>query len=139
MVDVNIEVRYGETDKMGVVYHSRYFPWFEIAREKLLEESGMRYAELEKEGIMLPLVDCYCRFRRGAKYGDTVTVTAELVKLGAATCKFSYTVKRFEDGELLAEGYTSHGFVDDDFVPVNVKKAFPKLYQILENIRSDAQ
>ena len=137
MFGTKIEVRYGETDKMGVVYHSRYFPWFEVAREKLLEGYGIRYADLEKDGIMLPLVDCYCKFKKGAKYGDTVVVNAVLEKLGVASCKFVYSVVREADGVLLAEGYTSHGFVDSDFVPVNVKKVYPNIYNILEKVRGD--
>lgn len=137
MFSTKIEVRYGETDRMGVVYHSRYFPWFEIAREKLMESYGIKYADLEKQGVMLPLVDCYCKFKKGAKYGDTVIVSAKIEKLGAATCRFVYSAVREGDNTLLAEGYTSHGFVNNDFVPVNMKKAYPEVYAILEKVRGD--
>ena len=55
---VDIRVRYKETDKMGVVYHSNYFAWFEIARITLLDELGCPYAELEKAGFFLPVLSC---------------------------------------------------------------------------------
>lgn len=135
MFETKVEVRYGETDKMGVVYHARYFPWFEIAREKYIEEFGMRYADFEARGLMMPLVDCYCKFRRGATYGDTVIIGVSLEKYGAAKCEFSYTVKRESDGELLATGSTKHGFVDFNFKPVNIKKKYPDIYSIFERMR----
>lgn len=137
MFETKVEVRYGETDKMGVVYHARYFPWFEIAREKFIESYGMRYADLEHRGVMMPLVDCYCKFIKGAMYGDTVTIGIEPKKIGVAKCEFSYTVTRESDGELLAVGSTKHGFVDFDFKPVNIKKRYPDIYSVFEKMRGE--
>ena len=48
-----IKVRYAETDQMGIVHHSRYFPWFEVARTEFLEEYGIQYGELEKQEMCI--------------------------------------------------------------------------------------
>ena len=55
--ETNIEVRYAETDQMGVVYHANYLVWMEIGRTKLIEDLGFKYAEMEKDGILAPVID----------------------------------------------------------------------------------
>jgi len=71
---VDIRVRYKETDKMGVVYHSNYFTWFEIARIALLDELGCPYADLEKDGFFLPVLSCDATFHQPAFFDDRLTV-----------------------------------------------------------------
>lgn len=139
MFSTKVDVRYCDTDKMGIVYHARYFYWFEVARDAFIKAFGISYFELEKIGIMMPVVDCSSRFRKGAQYGDTVTVYIEIKKLGVAKCEFLYRVVREADGILLAEGTTKHGFVGNDFKPINLKKKYPKVYNIFENMRGGVE
>lgn len=135
MFETKIEVRYSETDKMGIVYHSRYFPWFEIARAERLKSYGIEYSELEKRGLMMPITECNCKYRKGAVYGDVVTVKVRFESLTVARAKDSYEV--YSNGCLLAEGYTVQAFVDDAFKPLNLKKSFPDIYSIFEAMRGD--
>lgn len=79
--ETNIRVRYAETDQMGVVYHSNYFPYFEVARVEAIRELGMSYADMEKAGVILPVVDLQCRYLRPAKYDELLTVKAILKEL----------------------------------------------------------
>ena len=137
MFRTKIQVRYCETDRMGVVHHSRYFPWFEVGRTEFFKSTGMSYAQIESQGILLPLVDCYCKFLHGAQYGDEVWVAVSLDTLGAAKCQFSYQIIRVSDEMLLAEGYTTHGFTTPEFKPVNLKKHYPDIYRVLEKLRGD--
>ncbi len=139
MFKVKIDVRYSETDKMGIVYHSRYFPWFEVARDNYCKFYGLNYVDMEGMGMMMPLADCYCRFHKGATYGDTVYVYVKLKKLGAASCEFIYKVVREADGILLAEGSTKHGFVDMDFKPVNIKKKYSEIYNVFSQMESEEE
>ena len=76
-----IRVRYAETDQMGVVYHSNYFPYFEAARAEAIRELGMTYADIEKTGVFMPIVDVHCRYLRPAKYDDLLTVRTMLKEL----------------------------------------------------------
>ena len=137
MFRTKVSVRYGETDKMGVVYHARYFPWFEIGREEYLKSFGITYADAEKDGLMLPLVDCYARFFYGARYGDELWVEVQPEKLGAVRCKFSYRILRVSDEKLLASGYTTHCFTNTDIEPINIKKVYPEYYKILCQMSGD--
>lgn len=138
MFRTKIDVRYSETDRMGVVHHSRYFPWFEVGRTEFFKQSGMTYDGMEKMGVLLPLVDCYGKFIQGAQYGDSVWIEVSLEVLGVAKCKFSYRILRAEDEALLATGYTTHGFTTPEFKPVNLKKSHPELYRVMEELKTGA-
>ena len=52
-----LTVRYAETDMMGIVHHSRYYPWFEVARTDFIKSTGISYSEMEQQGILLPLTE----------------------------------------------------------------------------------
>lgn len=38
--ETHLTVRYAETDMMGIVHHSRYYPWFEVARTDFIKKIG---------------------------------------------------------------------------------------------------
>ncbi|HMW67628.1 MAG TPA: thioesterase family protein [Chitinophagaceae bacterium] len=79
--ETNIRVRYAETDQMGVVYHSNYFLYFESARAESIRHMGFTYADMEKMGIIMPVVDVHCRYLRPAKYDDLLTIKTILKEL----------------------------------------------------------
>lgn len=130
MFRTKITVRYSETDRMDVVHHSRYFPWYEVGRTEFFKSTGMSYRDVEERGVLLPLLDCYSKFIKGAKYQDDVWIEVKLESLGVAKCKFLYNVVR-DDDVLLATGYTTHGFTDKNFKPINLKKKYPDIYEHL--------
>ncbi len=107
---VDVEVRYVETDQMGVVHHTNYIVWFELARTRLSAAAGLHYAEIEKAGYLLLVTGVEVKYRRGAVYGDTVQVTAKVERLWSRGVRYSYTVRRGE--ELLATGATEHVWVE---------------------------
>ena len=109
-VETEIEVRYAETDQMGVVHHANYAVWFELARTRLCALSGFHYAEIEKMGYLLMVVGVEMRYQRPARYGDTVRVACWGERLGSRMLRFAYEVKRGE--ELLATGATDHVWVE---------------------------
>ena len=107
---VQVTVRYAETDMMGVVYHATYFPWFEIGRTNLLKELGVPYLQLEAEGYRLPVLEASAQFLRPAVYEDTVSVHTLLREKPLLRIRLEYEVRRA--GELLATGSTVHAFID---------------------------
>ncbi|MDA8019605.1 MAG: acyl-CoA thioesterase [Thermoanaerobaculia bacterium] len=115
---VDIEVRYAETDQMGVVHHANYIVWFELARTRLCGQGGTHYSEIEDLGYLLVVTGTECRYLRGARYGDTVTVTARIDKLASRGIRFAYDVRRIArngrrvETEHLADGATDHVWVD---------------------------
>jgi len=98
--NAELRVRYQETDKMGVVYHSNYFVWFEIGRTEYLRALGYPYERLEKEGIMLPVVECNAKFKKGAIYDDEIVIKASVQELKGASVILYYEVFRKSTDEL---------------------------------------
>ena len=99
---VEIRVRYEETDQMGVVYHGKYFTWFEVARVHLLDQIGFPYAELERKGFLLPVLNCAAKFRATALFDDRLKVEARITDIPVARISLDYRVSRKD--VLLAEG-----------------------------------
>lgn len=106
-----IRVRYAETDQMGVVYHGNYAQYFEIGRVEWLRNQGVSYKELEKSGVMLPVVSLSMNYKKPAFYDDELTVTTSLKYLGGAKIEFDYEIKNAE-GDLLTTAHTVLVFVD---------------------------
>lgn len=114
-----VRVLYAHTDIMGIANNTRYLEYFEAGRNELLRSMGYPYTELEKNNVMLPLVEAYLKFISGAKYDDEVEVYAMLMEVPRSRIKIDYEVKRGD--ELLAKGYTVHAFVE----PVRFKAIRP--------------
>ena len=137
--EIVFDVRYCETDRMGIVHHSRYYPWFEMGRCAFMEEAGFPYAKMEQSGLLVPLTQSHARYHEGAKFGDKILLKTSLSKLGGARCQFSYLVYRQSDGVLLTEGYTEHAFVDENFHPINAKKKYADMWMALNNLLDQAE
>lgn len=111
-----VEVRYAETDMMGVVYHGSYLPWFEIGRTTLLREMGLPYRELERQGYFLPVLEIAVKYLRPARYDDRLTVVTTMRERPLLRIRLTYEVRRGE--ELLATGESVHAFIDREGRPV---------------------
>lgn len=129
--EIVIRPRYEETDQMGVIYHANYFNWFEVGRSEWFRTLGYTYRELEAQGIILPVLECNCNFIKPAKYDVEVIVKTEVEVVKGIRIKLKYTVSRKSDGELLARGFTWHGFVDKDLKPVKIKRVNPEIWQMI--------
>lgn len=123
-----LRVRYAETDKMGVVYYANHLVWFEVARADLLRSLGWTYREMEEAGIILPVIEAHCEYRRPARYDDEIEVRTEGQIVSPVRMKFTYTVLRRADAVVSAEGYTLHAAVDSNGrpcrLPARVREVF---------------
>lgn len=130
--EVQLRVRYAETDKMGVVYHSNFFVWMEIGRVELMRSLGFDYKQMELEDdCHLPVVDARCRYKSPAYYDEEITVRTELRNLRDSLIHFGYQISRRQDSTLLAEAETTHIVVNAKMekrvLPERYKAAFAAL------------
>lgn len=79
--ETKLRVRYAETDQMGVVYHGNYFAYFESARAESIRQLGLTYADMEKMGVIMPVIEVQCRYLRPARYDELLTVKVILKEL----------------------------------------------------------
>ncbi len=104
VTESKVRVRYAETDQMGVVYHSHYFQYFEVARAEAIRELGFTYADMEKMGTIMPVIEVQCRYLRPALYDDLLTVRVILKELPLHHKIEFYQEVYNEKGELLVSG-----------------------------------
>jgi acyl-CoA thioester hydrolase len=104
VTESKVRVRYAETDQMGVVYHSHYFQYFEVARAEAIRELGFTYADMEKMGTIMPVIEVQCRYLRPALYDDLLTIRVILKEM-PANHKIEFHQEVYnEKGELLVTG-----------------------------------
>ena len=81
IAETKLRVRYAETDQMGVVYHSNYFEFFEVARAEAIRQLGYTYADMEREGVIMPIVEVHARYLRPALYDELLTIKTILKEM----------------------------------------------------------
>lgn len=129
MKDYIRKVQYYETDRMGIVHHSNYIRWFEEARIFYMEKMGYSYSEMEKTGIMIPVLGVNAVYKSGACYGDTVRIKTTVKSITSVKLSFSYEIVDNKTGELRVKGSSDHCFVNSAFKPCSIKKTMPNFYE----------
>jgi acyl-CoA thioester hydrolase len=137
--EIRFDVRYAETDQMGIVHHSNYPIWFEAGRTAFLKSRGMTYAGIEARGVMLPLYEMSCRFLSPARYGDEVLVVSRIKHLTRVRATFSYEVRNAQTGQLLVTGETLHAWTDKALKPINAGKMIPDIYAALNQAMQEEE
>ena len=105
-----IKVRYCETDQMHFVHHSNYLKYFELARLEWLSYLKISYAEMESQGILMPVVSASLKYVKPLIFGDIFNVTVILKKKPKATLDFDYKILN-QKKELISVGFTSLAFL----------------------------
>lgn len=105
--EVEFRVRYAETDQMQVVYHANYLIWCEMGRTDLIRKLGTSYADIEKRGISLAVVDASLRYHAAARYEDTIRVRTVLREARSRSVTFEYTIENADTGARLVTARTT--------------------------------
>jgi acyl-CoA thioester hydrolase len=109
---VRVRVRFGETDLMGVVHHSSYLQYMEVARIEWLRRRGITYASMADHGVHLPVVELSLKYRAPARFDEEMDVETTLSEVGTVSVRFDYRIVRATDGTLCTEGTTKLACVD---------------------------
>ena len=112
--EIVFRVRYGETDRMGVVYHAEYLVWCEMGRTEYIRSLGMSYAEMERRGVPLAVAEATIRYHAPARYDDLIRVSTVLARLGSRGLTFDYMIAHAESGQRLASASTMLVALDPD-------------------------
>ena len=109
--EIQVRVRYSETDQMGVVYHGSYIPFFEMGRVEWLRNKGVSYKSLEESGIALPIVSMSINYKKPARYDDLLTIKTRLKKYSSVKIEFDCEIFG-EQNDLLTTAHFILVFVD---------------------------
>ena len=127
MNKIEHRVLYSDTDAGKVVYYANYLKWFESGRRELIRQMGIDLSALDKEGIIIPVIEVKCNYLSPALYDDVIEVETKISEIKDKTIKFEYEIYRKTGKKLLASGYTVNVFVDKEkmksvSIPDNVRK-----------------
>ena len=130
-------VLYGDTDAAGVVYYANYLRYFEKGRTEYMREQVLTYKEIEDLGLILPVIECYSRYKAPAVYDDLLTIETSLTELKNVSCRFNYRIYRNDTDNsrtLLAKGHTVHASVNRKGkltrLPANVLEKFKNILTV---------
>ena len=122
--ECTIDVRYYETDLMGIVHHSNDIRFFEYGRVKMLEEIGLPISEIEGNGVMLPVVSTFCTYKTPSRMGETLRIVSSVESMPMAKMKIKTVIYKQsstnpqtleqEIGAVVAEGEVVIGFIKAD-------------------------
>ncbi len=127
-----LRVPYAHVDQMGFVYYANYLVYFEMARTALLRAAGLPYSELERQGVMLPVLEAAVTYRQAARYEDILCVATRCTELKGVRLRIHYEVRRLpqadlvprdawsepDAGDLLTHGHTVHTCMRPDGRPM---------------------
>ncbi len=127
------KVQYYETDKMGITHHSNYIRWMEEARIDFLSRIGWDFARLEKEGIISPVLNVTCDYKKTTTFSDEVTISVSVQEFKGVKLQLAYEMKN-ADGQVVCVGTSSHAFLNTEGRPIRMKQEQPKLYDTLSEL-----
>ena len=117
------QAQYYETDQMGIIHHSNYIRWFESARIWYMNQIGVDYADMEKMGIISPVLEVHCVYKSMVHFGDVVEIIPKIEKYSGVKLELSYIVRDKETQEIRTYGDSKHCFLDREGRPLALKKA----------------
>jgi acyl-CoA thioester hydrolase len=135
-IETIVDVRYAETDQMGVVYHANYLVWFEIGRTKLIESLGFKYADMEAQGILSPVTDIQASYKKPLTYGQQAIIKTAIKEYSGIKVVYAYEIYN-GNHELCVTGVSTHVCVKkENFRPISIKKYFPEWHNAYVNASS---
>jgi len=114
IAETTFRVRYAETDQMGIVHHASYVVWLEEGRSNWMRAHGSSYAQFEREGLLLAVSELNVRFKKAARYDQSVTVRCWVEQVRSRQLQFSYEIVDPETEDIFVKAYTKHICLDRD-------------------------
>ena len=124
------KAQYHETDQMGVIHHANYVKWMEEARVAYLDALGFGYVDIERAGVVSPVVAISIDYRRPVMFADDVEIGVRVNRYSTRVLEIGYEIRNLTRGTLAAEGVSKHCFLKDGAV-VSVRTALPELHALL--------
>ena len=128
-------IQYYETDRMGITHHSNYIRFMEEARVEFLKKIGFDYAKLEEAGIVSPVTEVECSFKKTTTFGDLLQIEVRVEEITGVRFRFSYHMHK-EDGTFVAEGHSGHCFLNEKGFPIRINRDYPEFYETLSQLKN---
>ncbi|MDD6811451.1 MAG: thioesterase family protein [Lachnospiraceae bacterium] len=125
MLSYEHQAQYYETDQMGIIHHSNYIRWMESARIWWMKQVGVDYGEMEKQGVISPVLEVSCQYKSMVHFGDIVLITPKIEHYNGVKLELSYQITDKASGEIKTTGNSKHCFLDRNGKPISLKRSYP--------------
>ena len=125
MLKYEYQAQYYETDQMGIIHHSNYIRWFESARIWYMKQIGVDYRDMEKMGIISPVLEVHCTYKSMVHFGDIVEILTKVERYNGVKLGLSYIIQDKNTQEIRTCGSSLHCFLDRSGRPLSLKKTSP--------------
>lgn len=129
-----IEVRYAETDQMGVVYHANYLVWMEVGRINFLSDVGFNMMDFERRGYLFPVYSMDIKFLSPARYNEKIRVETEVFKNSKIKTVYKQTILNDKDEQKVSALVTIVCVDKETFKPVRFDRELPEIYEIYSSL-----
>ena len=123
------KINYYETDAMQIVHHSNYIRYMEESRIYSLAKIGLPYSEMERQGVLIPVLGVNCQYKHPARYEDVILIDVKVKEYTGVKIIMEYEIKNKETEKLILLGETKHCFTDSNLKPISLKKARPDMHE----------
>lgn len=131
------KINYYETDAMQIVHHSNYIRYMEESRTYSLAKVGLPYSEMERQGVLIPVLGVNCQYKHPARYEDTILIDVKVKEYTGVKIIMEYEIRNKETEELILVGETKHCFTDSNLKPISLKKARPDMHEIMVKLQEE--
>lgn len=93
---IQLRVNYHQVDQMGIVHHAQYAYFLEQARIDWLRNQGVSYADMEEDGILLPLTEISIQYKRPLRFDELFFVYTKIDVFDNYYVTFDYRIENQE-------------------------------------------
>jgi acyl-CoA thioester hydrolase len=111
-------VAFYETDAMGVVHHSNYVRYLELARVQFMDQYDRPYLEYVARGFHMPVTRVSVSYKRSCRFADAIDITCWLAWARHASLGFRYRLT--VAGQLACTGESDHAIIDREGRPTRL-------------------
>jgi len=130
----DIEIRYSETDQMGVVYHANYLIWFELGRTQFLADLGFSYSSLEEKNLIFPVREVNIVYINPCRYGELITVETQVKEFSSIKTVYEHVIKN-TNNEVKAKGESTVICVrKDNFQITKIERVAKDIYDAYKSL-----
>ena len=129
-------VQYYETDMMGVAHHANYLHWMEEARIDFMDRIGFPYTRMEAGGVVSPVVEIACRYRKSCTFGDVISIAVEVESFSPAKMTLTYEM-RDQKGDLVSTARSEHTLLDREGRIVRIRRVMPEFCEAIEKLMEE--
>lgn len=108
-----LRTRFAETDLQGVIHHTYYLVYCEVARVEYFKVLGFDFNESRSNGDFdIALVEAHCKYTAPARFDEELEIQTWVADVRRASFTLDYQIQRVADSVTVAQAQTTQAAID---------------------------